>query len=173
MDLKQKIRTVMDFPKKGIGFKDITTLLLDKRALKEAVDKMAAPFLNRGIAKIVGIESRGFIFGMPIAYQMGLPFVPIRKPGKLPADTEAETYALEYGTDTIEIHKDAIHKGDSVLLVDDLLATGGTMAAAARLIQKRGGKVAGISFLIELDFLNGRDKLREFDISTLIHYDAE
>jgi len=173
MDLKEKIRTVMDFPKKGIGFKDITTLLLDKMALKEAVDQMAAPFEKKGITKIVGIESRGFIFGMPIAYKMHLPFVPIRKPGKLPAETESESYVLEYGTDKIEIHRDAIVKGDSVLLVDDLLATGGTMAAARKLVEKLHAHVAGISFLIELDFLSGRKKLHGVPVHSLLHYDVE
>ena len=119
MDLKQKIRTVMDFPKKGIGFKDITTLLLDPEALIAAVDRMIEPFLGKHITKIVGIESRGFIFGMPMAYKMNIPFVPIRKPGKLPAETASESYELEYGTDTLEIHSDAIVKGTKVLLVDD------------------------------------------------------
>jgi adenine phosphoribosyltransferase len=173
MDLKKTVRTVMDFPKKGIGFKDITTLLLDPGALREAVDKMAAPFLGKSITKIVGIESRGFIFGMPMAYNMGLPFVPVRKPGKLPAAVESETYTLEYGTDKVEVHKDAISKGDKVLLVDDLLATGGTIAASVRLVRKLGGEVTGVSFLIELDFLKGREKLSGLDIHTLIHYDAE
>jgi adenine phosphoribosyltransferase len=173
MDLKKKIRTVMDFPKKGIGFKDITTLLLDKAALKEAVDLMAAPFADKGVTKIVGIESRGFIFGMPMAYKMHLPFVPIRKPGKLPAEKESESYTLEYGTDKIEIHRDAIVKGDKVLLVDDLLATGGTMAASRRLVEKLHADVVGIAFLIELDFLSGRKKLKGVPVHSLVHYDAE
>ncbi len=173
MDLKQKIRTVMDFPKKGIGFKDITTLLLDKDALKIAIDNMAEPFKDKGVTKIVGIESRGFIFGMAMAYKMHLPFVPIRKPGKLPAAKESESYTLEYGTDTIEIHKDAILKEDRVLLVDDLLATGGTMAAAKRLVERLDARVAGLVFLIELDFLKGREKLKDVPIHSLVHYDGE
>lgn len=173
MDLKQKIRTIMDFPKKGIGFKDITTLLLDKDALKTAVDRMAEPFDKKGINKIIGIESRGFIFGMAMAYKMNLPFVPIRKPGKLPGKKECESYSLEYGTDKIEIHCDAIAKGDKVLLVDDLLATGGTMAAARNLVERLNAEIAGIVFLIELDFLNGRKKLEGVTIHSLIHYNEE
>jgi adenine phosphoribosyltransferase len=173
MDLKSKIRTVMDFPKPGIGFKDITTLLLDPMALVEAVKRMAGPFRKAGITKIVGIESRGFIFGMPMAFFLKVPFVPIRKPGKLPAPTEEESYQLEYGTDRIQIHRDAIAPGDRVLLVDDLLATGGTMSAAVSLIRKLEGLVAGVAFLIELDFLKGREKLQGVRIHSLIHYDGE
>ena len=173
MDLKSTIRTVMDFPKKGIGFKDITTLLLNSNALQEAVKQMAEPYRNSGITKIVGIESRGFIFGIPIAFYLGLPFVPIRKPGKLPAPTEEISYQLEYGTDRIQIHQDAITKTDKVLLVDDLLATGGTMAAAIALVRKLSGNVAAAIFLIELDFLKGRSKLDNVPAHSLIRYDAE
>lgn len=173
MDLKSKIRTVMDFPKPGIGFKDITTLLLDAGALREAVKRMAKPFKKTGITKIVGIESRGFIFGMPMAFDMKVPFVPIRKPGKLPAATEEETYQLEYGTDSIQIHRDAIAPGDRILLVDDLLATGGTMAASVSLVRKLKGEVAGAAFLIELDFLKGREKLQGVRVHSLVHYDGE
>ena len=173
MDLKSRIRTVMDFPKPGIGFKDITTLLLDAKALAEAVKRMAGPFTKAGITKIVGIESRGFIFGMPMAFYMNVPFVPIRKPGKLPAATEEESYQLEYGTDKIQIHRDAIAAGDKVLLVDDLLATGGTMSAAVNLVRKLKGEVAGAVFLIELDFLQGRGKLKDVRVHSLVHYDGE
>lgn len=171
MNLESKIREVMDFPKKGIGFKDITTLLLDSEALRMSVEKMGEPFLNKGITKIIGIESRGFIFGMPIAYYMNLPFIPIRKPGKLPSEIESMEYELEYGTDKIEIHKDSLIAEDKVLIVDDLLATGGTMEAAVKLVEKCGAEVAGISFLIELNFLNGRNKLNGQNISSLVCYD--
>lgn len=173
MDLKSRIRTVMDFPKPGIGFKDITTLLLDRAALREAVKNMAKPFLKAGITKIVGIESRGFIFGMPMAFHMKLPFVPIRKPGKLPAPVEEASYQLEYGSDRIQIHCDAISKGDKVLLVDDLLATGGTMAAAVELVRKLDARVSAAVFLIELDFLKGRKKLMGLKVHSLVHYDGE
>ncbi|OGJ86826.1 MAG: adenine phosphoribosyltransferase [Candidatus Raymondbacteria bacterium RifOxyA12_full_50_37] len=173
MDLKKTIRTVMDFPKKGIGFKDITTLLVNGPALHQAIRDMAEPFRKSNAAKIVSIESRGFIFGMPMAYELGLGFVPVRKPKKLPAATVAETYALEYGTDSIEIHKDAIVPGEKVLLVDDLLATGGTMEAAVRLVKKLGGEPVAAAFLIELDFLKGREKLPGIPVHSLIHYDSE
>ncbi len=163
----------MDFPKKGIGFKDITTLLVNGPALHQAIRDMAEPFRKSNAAKIVSIESRGFIFGMPMAYELGLGFVPVRKPKKLPAATVAETYALEYGTDSIEIHKDAIVPGEKVLLVDDLLATGGTMEAAVRLVKKLGGEPVAAAFLIELDFLKGREKLPGIPVHSLIHYDSE
>jgi len=173
MDLSSKIRTIMDFPKPGIGFKDITTLLIDADALKESVKKLCEPFKNKGITKIAGIESRGFIFGMPMAYEMNLPFIPIRKPGKLPAATVKESYSLEYGTDSIEMHSDAVNKSDIVLLVDDLLATGGTMSAAVKLIERQGGKVHAAAFVIELAFLKGREKLKNINVHTLISYDNE
>ena len=174
MHLKEKIRTVMDFPKKGIGFKDITTLLLEGPSLKEAIIRMANPFRQCGAVKIASIESRGFIFGMPMAYELGLGFVPVRKPKKLPAKTVSESYALEYGTDTIEIHADAIKPGEKILLVDDLLATGGTMEAAMKLVRKLCGEVVGAAFLIELDFLKGREKLSTIpNIQSLIRYDSE
>ena len=172
-DLKNIIRNVPDFPKKGIGFKDITTLLKDGAAFKQAVDEMAAPFKNKNIEVIVGIESRGFIFGSVIAYNWGISMVPARKPGKLPAETVKEEYELEYGIDAIEIHKDAIKPGQNVLIIDDLLATGGTMAATAKLVEKLGGHVVGISFLVELDFLKGRDKLDKYRVHSLVHYDSE
>ena len=172
-DLKAIIRSVPGFPKEGIVFRDITTLLKDPKGLVNAVDAMCAPFAGEKIDQVIGIESRGFIFGAPIAITFGAGFVPVRKPGKLPADTVAETYELEYGTDTIEIHTDAIPKGSRVLLVDDLLATGGTMAACARLVDKLGGEVAGISFLIELSFLGGRAKLDGYRVASVVNYDAE
>ena len=173
MDLKAIIRDVYDFPKKGIVFKDITTLLMHPRAFDQAIDDLCQPFLNRQIDHVIGIEARGFIFGGAMARQLGAGFVPIRKPGKLPADTIQESYALEYGTDSVEIHADAIKPGQKILLVDDLLATGGTAAAAIRLVEKLGGQVAGVAFLIELDFLNGCDKLKGYPIHTLIHFYSE
>jgi adenine phosphoribosyltransferase len=163
----------MDFPKPGIGFKDITTLLLDPKALHETIKRLCEPFRNKEITKIAGIESRGFIFGMPMAYEMNLPFIPIRKPGKLPAPTVNECYSLEYGKDSIEMHCDAVSKDDNVLIVDDLLATGGTMAAAIKLIQKQGGEAHAAAFVIELAFLGGREKLKGVDVFTLITYDKE
>lgn len=171
--LKELIRTVPDFPKAGIMFRDITTLTANAKALRDTVRLMADPFRNDAIDLVVGIESRGFIFGAAVAIELGVGFVPVRKPGKLPAATTAETYELEYGTDTIEIHTDAVKPAQRVLLVDDLLATGGTMAAACRLVERLGGRVAGIAFLIELEFLNGRDKLADYKIVALVAYDAE
>ncbi len=170
MDLAKYIRSIPGFPKEGIIFKDITTLLKDHSAMKEALDRFNEFIKEKKITKVVGIESRGFIFGPAIAIYAGAGFVPVRKPGKLPAETISESYELEYGTDQIEIHKDAINKGDIVLLHDDLLATGGTMEAACKLVEKSGGVIAGISFLIELEFLNGRKKLSGYDIQSLIKY---
>lgn len=172
-DLKSSIRNVPDFPKPGIGFKDITTLLIDGPAFREAVDLLAERFQNQEIKKVVGIESRGFVFGSVIAYKWGVGFVPVRKPGKLPAETISEEYDLEYGTDSLEIHRDAITPGEKVLIVDDLLATGGTAQATVNLINRLGGEIAGIAFLIELSFLNGRQKLRGYDVLSLMEYDAE
>lgn len=172
-DLEKLIRNVPDFPKQGIGFKDITTLLKDGPGFREAVRRMWEPFKDDGVQKIAGIESRGFIIGGAMAYEHGLPFVPFRKPGKLPADTISESYELEYGIDSVEIHVDAVEKGERVLVVDDLLATGGTAAAACKLIDRLGGVVIGVSFLIELSFLPGRDKLPGRKINVLIDYDSE
>jgi len=172
-DLKSLIRTVPDFPKKGIGFKDITTLIKDGEALRQAVRQMWEPFKDDGVQKIAGIESRGFILGGAMAYELGVGFVPFRKPKKLPAKTLSESYALEYGTDSIEMHADAVTKGERVLVVDDLLATGGTAAAACKIVERLGGIVVGVSFLIELSFLPGRDKLQGRKISVLIDYDSE
>ena len=155
-DIKKMIRDVPDFPKKGIIFRDITTAIKDAKTMQKIVDLMAQEYADEKIDYVAGIESRGFIFGMPIAYKLGCGFIPIRKPGKLPAETISQEYSLEYGTDKIEIHKDAIKKGDRVLIVDDLLATGGTAAAAAKLVSSTG-ELVGISFLIELEDLKGCD----------------
>ena len=171
MDLASTIRSVPDFPVEGILFYDITTLLKDPAALKESVDQLADLYQNKGVDVVVGVESRGFIFGTPLAYQLGVGFVPVRKPGKLPAETASESYTLEYGTNTIEIHVDAIEKGQNVLVVDDLLATGGTAKATCNLVEKLGGKVVGVAFVIELNFLNGRNKLEGYDIFSLLQYD--
>ena len=168
MNLENYIRDVPDFPKKGIVFKDITPLLADAEAMREACDRLAEPFAESGVAKVVGIESRGFIFAAPVAERLGAGLVPVRKPGKLPAETVSQSYELEYGTDQIEVHADAIAPGEKVLMLDDLLATGGTMAAACDLVRKLGGEIVGIAFVIELCFLNGRDKLGDCDLHTLI-----
>lgn len=167
------IRSIKDFPKPGIMFRDITTLLKDPEALKLTIDQLFDLSKDNGITKVVGIESRGFILGGILAERLGCGFIPVRKPNKLPAAKISETYYLEYGEDTIEIHKDAIQQADKVLLHDDLLATGGTMEAACKLIEKLGGEVVQISFLIELSFLNGRDKLRKYEVHSLINYDTE
>jgi len=171
MDLASTIRSVPNFPIEGIFFYDITTLLKNPDALKETIDRVANHYQDANIDVVVGMESRGFIFGMPVAYQLGVGFVPIRKPGKLPADTISESYALEYGTNTLEIHTDAIKEGQRVLVIDDLLATGGTARATCNLIEKLGGQVASVAFIIELNFLNGRDKLKDYDIFALLQYD--
>ena len=170
VDLTNFIRDVPDFPKAGILFKDITPLLADADALRAAIEQLAQPYRNGAVDLVVGIESRGFIFGTALARELGVGFVPIRKPGKLPADAISAEYELEYGTDRIEIHTDAIAEGQKVALVDDLLATGGTMAAACQLVSELKGEIVGISFVIELDFLNGREKLGNRPIHTLIHY---
>lgn len=159
LDVKSKIRDVVDFPKKGIIFRDITTALKDSETLKVMIDYLCEQYKDTKIDYIAGIESRGFIFGMPMAYKMNAGFVPIRKPNKLPAATYAQEYELEYGTDKIEVHKDAFPEGANVLIVDDLLATGGTAEAACKLVKKTGANLVGIAFLIELCDLKGRDKL--------------
>ncbi|MHB1686257.1 MAG: adenine phosphoribosyltransferase [Ignavibacteriaceae bacterium] len=173
MDLKRYIRNVKDFPKEGIMFRDITTLLKDADALKNTIDELYELAKNLNVTKVVGIESRGFIFGSMLAEKLNAGFIPIRKPGKLPAETESKTYALEYGNDTIEIHKDAIKIGERVLLHDDLLATGGTALAAANLIEKLGGEVVQLSFVIELSFLQGRNKLKNYNVKALVDYKNE
>ena len=173
MDLKDYIRNVKDFPKPGILFRDITTLLLDPSALNYTLNELYSQCRDLNIDKVVGIEARGFLFGGMLAEKLNAGFVPVRKPGKLPAAVMRETYDLEYGSDTIEIHKDAISEGDRILLHDDLLATGGTARAAVNLIEKMGGKVVLISFIIELSFLNGREKFKGFNIKSLVDYDSE
>ena len=173
MDISSLIRTVPNFPKEGIMFKDITTLLKDAKGFQAALEEFYNLCKDKNLTKIVGIESRGFIFGAVLADKLGIGFVPIRKPGKLPAETLSETYELEYGTDTIEIHKDALSKDDKILLHDDLLATGGTMKAACDLVEKLGAEIVQISFLIELTFLGGRKKLGKYDVQSLITYDSE
>jgi adenine phosphoribosyltransferase len=170
MDLKEYIRDVPDFPKKGIIFKDITTLLKDPKALRHTVDLMSDRYIDQKIDHVIGIESRGFIFGSPLAYHIDAGFIPVRKPGKLPSITERISYDLEYGTDSLEIHKDALKPGQKVLIVDDLLATGGTAAAVARLVEKLQAKVVGLGFIIELTFLNGRQKLNGYEVHSLVQY---
>jgi adenine phosphoribosyltransferase len=169
-DLKQYIREVPDFPKPGILFYDITTLLAHPLALRMAVDRFVWMFSQQRIDKVVGIESRGFMFGPIVAYDLNAGFVPVRKPGKLPAATVRETYDLEYGSDALEMHRDAVRPGDHVLIVDDLVATGGTARAAARLVESVGGKVAGFGFIIELTFLPGRSRLAGYEVGSLIQY---
>lgn len=170
MDLKKVIREVKDFPQPGIGFKDITTLMQDGEAFKYTIDQFIKDLKDKEVDVIVGPEARGFLMGTPVAYGLGIGFVPVRKPGKLPHETERYEYGLEYGTDVLEIHKDAIKPGQRVAIVDDLLATGGTMEAAAKLIEKLGGEVVSMQFLIELEFLKGREKLSQYDINSLIKY---
>jgi adenine phosphoribosyltransferase len=170
MDLSSYIREVMDFPKKGIGFKDITTLLKDSDAFAFSIDVLYEKVVDYNFDKVVAIESRGFIFGSALAYKMGIGFVPARKKGKLPSETVSYTYELEYGSDTLEVHKDAISPNESVLIVDDLLATGGTASAAAKLIEKAGGSVSLFLFLIELRFLEGNKNLEGYPIISLIKY---
>jgi adenine phosphoribosyltransferase len=170
MNLKSLIREVPDFPKPGINFYDITTLLKDQAGLRAVIDDLGNGYRGKNIDIVVGIEARGFIFAPAVAYALNAGFVPVRKPKKLPAATERVEYALEYGTDVLEIHKDAIEPGQKVLIVDDVLATGGTAKAVAQLIEKLGGNVVGLSFVIELDFLKGRDRLPGHNIQSLLHY---
>jgi adenine phosphoribosyltransferase len=170
-DLKKLIREVSDFPKKGILFYDITTLLKDKLGLATLIDALAEHYIDKHIDLVLGMEARGFIFGPALAYRLNAGFVPVRKPGKLPAPTARYDYALEYGTNTLEIHKDAIRPGQRVLIVDDLLATGGTAEATTKLAASLGGEIAGLGFVVELDFLHGRDRLKQYDVFSLLHYD--
>jgi adenine phosphoribosyltransferase len=169
-DLRAKIREIPDFPKPGILFYDITTVLKDGAAFKEAVDLMRAPYANEQIDIVVGMESRGFIFSAPLAYQLGAGFVPVRKLGKLPAETLTVEYALEYGSNTLEIHRDAVKSGQRVLVVDDLLATGGTVGGTIELVERLGGEVVGLAFLVELDFLKGRERLQGRRVTSVIRY---
>lgn len=168
--LKAIIRDVPDFPKKGIIFKDITPLLADPAAFSEMTKHFAEQYRNAGITKVLGIEARGFLLAAPIAIELGAGLVPVRKKGKLPYKTVAATYALEYGTDTLEMHEDAVKAGEKVLIVDDVLATGGTAAAVCALVEKLGGKVAGVAMMIELEFLKGRAKLGDRPLYSLIKY---
>jgi adenine phosphoribosyltransferase len=170
--LKALVRTVPDFPKPGILFYDITTLLKDKTGFAKMIDAMAAHYLERKVDLVLGIEARGFIFGPALAYRLNAGFVPVRKPGKLPAETARVTYDLEYGSDALEIHKDAIKPGQRVVLVDDLLATGGTMEATLKLARQLGGEIVGLAFAVELDFLKGRDRFTDYDVFSLLHYDV-
>ena len=170
MNLESKIRNIQDFPKPGIGFKDITTLLKDGEAFKEAIDKIVENLKDKDIDYVVGPEARGFLLGAPVAYALGVGFVPIRKPGKLPAEVVSFEYDLEYGTDKIEMHKDSIEEGKKVVIIDDLLATGGTVEAATKLIESLGGEIVSIQFLIELEFLNGKEKLKGYDVESIIKY---
>lgn len=171
IDLQQYIRDIPDWPKEGILFRDITPLLADPDAFAAAVDVLSAGFAKTNVEYVAAVEARGFIFGSAVAEKLGAGFVPIRKKGKLPWQTESVTYDLEYGTDTLEIHRDAVKKGAKVLMVDDLLATGGTMAAACELVEKIGGHVAGIVFLIELTDLGGRQKIADYEITSIISYE--
>ena len=170
MDLAQHIRNVPDFPIEGIQFKDITTLLQDPVPFSASIEALLDHYSDEAIDVVVGVESRGFIWGAILAYELGVGFVPVRKPGKLPAETVRAEYTLEYGTNALEMHKDAIQPGQRALVVDDLLATGGTAKATCELVEQLGGEVVSVAFLIELTFLNGRDKLRGYDVVSLIQY---
>ncbi len=169
--LKKLIREVPDFPKKGILFYDITTLLKDKRGFAMLIDALAEQYLDRKVDLVLGMEARGFIFAPALAYRLNAGFVPVRKPGKLPAETTRYDYVLEYGTNTLEVHRDAIQPGQRVIIVDDLLATGGTAQATTKLATTLGAEIAGLGFVVELDFLKGRDKLKEYDVFSLLHYE--
>ena len=171
-NLKKLIREVPDFPKPGINFYDITTLLLDAEGLEQTIDALTEKCRGMSIDTVIGIESRGFIFAAPLAYQLGVGFIPVRKPKKLPAESVSISYDLEYGQDTLEIHKDAIGEGHRVLIVDDLLATGGTARAVVDLVNGLGGEIAGLGFVVELNFLKGRDKFNGYRVDSLIRYDS-
>jgi adenine phosphoribosyltransferase len=175
MDLKSKIREIQDWPKAGINFKDITTLLEDKDAFREAVDALSAQFISQDIDKIVGIDARGFLLAAPVAYKLNAGLAIVRKKGKLPSRTVGQEYTLEYASNAIEMHDDTIKPGENIVLIDDLCATGGTALAACDLIEKLGGKIIGVSFLIDLPFLNGSAKLKErgYDVYSLVEYDSE
>ena len=172
-NIKKAIRTIPHFPKKGIMFRDITTLLKDATAFKETIDALADRYRNQSLDVVAGIESRGFIIAGTIAYLLGKGFIPIRKPGKLPAETYRVDYELEYGKDAIEMHKDSVYQGDRVLLVDDLLATGGTMKAACELVEKAGGTVVECAFIVDLPDLKGREKLNDYQVFTLVEFEGE
>jgi adenine phosphoribosyltransferase len=172
MDLASLIRDVPNFPVKGVLFKDITTLMKRPDAFREAVDVLVADYLDSKIDVVAAIESRGFIFGAAVAYRLGAGFVPVRKPGKLPAETISESYTLEYGVNTLQIHQDAIEPGQRVLIVDDLLATGGSARATANLVERLGGEVVGLVFLVELDYLHGRKQIEGFNVRSIIHFES-
>lgn len=171
IDLKEFIRDVPDFPQKGIVFKDITPLLKNAAAFRQAAKEIADRYRGQKVDAVLGVEARGFIIGAAVAQELGTGFLPVRKPGKLPYKTRSANYELEYGTDTLEIHEDAVAKGDRILIVDDLLATGGTMNACCNLVESLGGVIVGIAFLVELDFLKGREKLSGHEVVSLINYD--
>lgn len=168
--LIKKIRDIPDFPKPGIVFKDITPLVKDPAALRLSVHQLLQPFLGREITAVAGMEARGFIFGSLVAWELGLPFVPLRKPGKLPYDVRTVEYDLEYGSAALEVHIDAFNANDRVLLIDDLLATGGTAKASCELVEKSGAKIEACAFVVELDFLDGREKLKDYEVHSLIHF---
>jgi adenine phosphoribosyltransferase len=168
--LRTLIREIPDFPRKGILFYDITTLLKDKVGFATLIDALSEHYLDKRVELVLGMEARGFIFGPAVAYRLNAGFVPVRKPGKLPAETEKYDYSLEYGTNTLEIHRDAIQSGQRVVIVDDLLATGGTAQATAKLAESLGAEIAGLGFVVELDFLNPREKLKGYDVFSLLHY---
>jgi adenine phosphoribosyltransferase len=171
--LEKSIRSIPDFPKPGILFRDVTTLIQNKTAFKKSVDLLAKKYKSKGFDKVVGVEARGFIFAAAVAHKIGAGFVPVRKKGKLPFKTIAATYQLEYGSDTLEIHQDAIIPGEKVLIIDDLLATGGTVGAVIQLVKQLGGKIAGIGFVIELVDLNGKDKFKEYPIYSLVKFSGD
>jgi adenine phosphoribosyltransferase len=173
IDLKEHIRSIPNFPKPGIVFRDITTLLGTPRVFGHVIDLMAEHFAGRGVTSVIAAEARGFIFAAPLALKIGAGFIPVRKPGKLPFDTHSFHYELEYGSDTLEMHTDALREGDQVLLVDDLLATGGTMEACIRITERAGASVVGCAFVIELDFLKGRNRLTPYEVFSLVNYDSE
>lgn len=168
--LKDKIREIPDFPTEGILFYDVTTLLKDPEGLREVMDALVGRYQDQGIAKVLGIESRGFIFAPTLAYQLDAGFVPVRKKGKLPAETFEASYDLEYGTDTLEIHRDAVEPGERILIVDDLIATGGTAEATARMVSEMGAEIAELAFLVELEFLNGRSRIGDHGVFSLLKY---
>ncbi|MFC1561383.1 adenine phosphoribosyltransferase [candidate division KSB1 bacterium] len=173
LNIREKIRVVQDFPKQGIGFFDITTLLKDGPAFRQVIDEFHREYRDTEFDRIAGTESRGFVFAAALAYKMNKGMIPVRKPGKLPAETYREEYALEYGTDAVEMHRDAVELGMNVLVIDDLLATGGTALATCRLIEKAGGSVAGVGFMIELGFLNGRQQLENYDLYSMLRIEEE
>ena len=172
-DFKKYIRDIPNFPKPGIVFRDITTLLKDKEAYHQVVDTFCNAYQDSGVDLVVGIEARGFLLASVLAYKLGVGVIPVRKPGKLPAETLRMEYDLEYGTDALEIHRDAISEGQRVIIIDDLLATGGTVAATCKMVEQLGAEIIGVAFLIELDFLNGREKLTDYELLSLVHYQSE